>query len=98
MKSFAVMIIAILVPWTSFAWVPQMQFFITPQYAQVQVANTTPFNAFCEGSTYGVTPSGHYVQTWFSSFIPPYGYQYSYVYANGPYIFVNAGANIHCQH
>lgn len=97
MKKIVVLLFAVLAPWTSFAWVPHMQFYVTPHYAQVQVANPTPYTAYCQGYAYGIAQNGFAVNSWFASYIPPYGYQYAYVYANGPFVFVNAWANIHCQ-
>lgn len=96
-KAFAT-ILFFLMPATSFAWIPQTQFMITPNYAQVQVINSTAFNSYCEGYTYGMIQTGQTVQSWFSAYIPPHGYAYSFVYANGPYVLVNAWANINCHH
>lgn len=98
MKAILVPFLFFLAPATSLAWVPHTQFMITPHYAQVQVTNTTPFYSYCEGYTYGMTQTGNTVQSWFSAYIPAHGYAYSYVYANGPFILVNAWANIACIH
>jgi hypothetical protein len=95
-KIFATILLSFL-PWAAFAWVPPMSFQVTPQYAQVQVSNPSPYNTFCQGYVYGVTQAGFSVNSWFSSYLPAYGYQFAYVYAYAPYYFVNAWAQIQCQ-
>lgn len=98
MSKFIILTLAFLMPLSSFAWMPQFQYYVTPQYAQVQVVNSTPYNAFCEGYVYGSTQTGHTVYSWFSSVVPAFGFQYAYVYANRPYMLVNAWTNIQCQY
>lgn len=96
MKSVLALVMTLLFSSASLAWIPNMQFFVNPQYAQVQVNNPTPAPAYCEGYTFGLTQTGMTVNAWFSAWVPPYGFQYAYVYANGPFYFVNAWANISC--
>lgn len=96
MKTLLSFLFVALIPVASFAWIPQMYFQVNPHYAQVQVVNPTPYPAFCQGYVYGLTQAGFTMNSWFSSYVMPYGYQFAYVYANGPYAFVSAWANIHC--
>jgi hypothetical protein len=97
MKKALALIVAVLVPMSSFAWVPQMYLSVTPNFVQVQVTNPTPGVALCQGFVYGQLQTGVVVNSWFNSYVPPYGFQYAYVYANGGYMFVNGWANINCQ-
>lgn len=87
----------IVMPVASFAWVPQMQFQVTPQYSQVQVINPMGYQAYCQGYVFGQTQNGMVMNSWFSSYLPAGGYAYAYVQAMPPYYFVNSWANIECQ-
>ncbi|KHD88225.1 MAG: hypothetical protein OM95_09940 [Bdellovibrio sp. ArHS] len=98
MRNLIVAIAGFMLPSLGFAWwVPQMQFQVTPQWAAVQVYNYTGVNAFCQGQVFGLTQTGVWMNSWFQVWVPAGGFQYAYVYANGPYYFVNATANVQCQ-
>ena len=96
MKNLILSVLFVLAPLTSFAWAPHTQYYMTPQYAQVQIYNPTYATAFCQGYTYGMTQAGQTVYSFFSAYVPPYGFQYAYIYANGPFYFINAWADLDC--
>lgn len=98
MKLMASFLFALLLPAMSYAWwMPQVQFNMTPHYAQGQVNNPSPYPVFCQGYVYGNTQTGHTLSAWFSSSVPAYGYAYVYIYANPPYVLMNAWSEIYCQ-
>lgn len=96
-KGLLVVAASLLLPLSSFAWIPSMQFQVTHFNAAVQVINPTPYNAYCQGYVYGQTQMGPVVNSWFASYVPAGGYAYAYVYTGYPYYFVNAWAQINCQ-
>ena len=98
MKALFGFAVALMITSVSHAWIPNLQFFVNQQYAQVQITNPTPAMAYCEGYTFGMTQTGVTVNAWFSAWVPPFGFQYAYVYTNYPFYFVNAWANINCTH
>lgn len=97
MKKLLVIVVGFVLPLSVFAWVPQMQFNITPHAAQVQVYNFSGYPALCQGYVFGQVQNGTVLNSWFYSYVPAGHYAYSYVYATYPYYFVNAWANINCQ-
>lgn len=97
MKKLLVAFVGFVLPTSAWAWIPHMQYQITPHAVQVTVMNPTPYPAFCQGYVFGQVQTGGALNSWFSSFVPPGGYSYAYVYVNYPYYFVNAWANINCQ-
>lgn len=98
MRKISLFIATCVFPLMSFAWVPPMSFAVNQNVAMVHVQNPTPYPAYCTGYVYGTNQYGVSVNSWFSSFIAPYTFQTGYVYANGPYYFVNAWAQINCSY
>ncbi|NUN04340.1 MAG: hypothetical protein HUU57_01145 [Bdellovibrio sp.] len=98
MKSLIALIFALFLPALSHAWVmPQVQFYVTPHYAQGQVNNPTPYPQNCQGYVYGQTQNGIPLNAWFAAQVPPYSFVYAYIYANPPYVLVNAWSEIYCR-
>lgn len=97
MKKFILIFLGFILPSVSFAWIPQMQFQFNPRYAQVQMFNNTPFNAFCQGYLYAQTQSGIPANMWVSIWVPAYGFQVAYLYSYGNVFFTSTWANIDCH-
>lgn len=97
-KFFFAIAFALSLPTFSYAWMmPQVQFYVTPHYAQGQVNNPSPYPVYCQGYVYGQTQNGIPLNTWFAAQVPPYSFVYAYIYANPPYVLVNAWSEIYCQ-
>lgn len=97
MKNLLVAFVGFMIPAVSFAWIPQMQFQVTPNWAAVQVLNPYGYTAFCQGQVFGLTQTGLWVNSWFQVYVPAGGYQNAYIYANSGFYFTNASANVQCQ-
>jgi hypothetical protein len=95
-RSLAAVAMTLMLPMGALAWVPHMNLMVTPSHVQVQVNNHTPQTIFCQGYVYGQLQTGVVVNSWFSNYIYPNGFQYAYVYSYGQ-VFINGWANINCQ-
>jgi hypothetical protein len=83
----------------SFAFYPQMSFFVNREVATVQVWNTGYQPMVCSGYAFGQTYSGMVLNSWFSSlYIMPGMYANAYVYSNYYDPFARAWAQVDCQY
>jgi hypothetical protein len=80
------------------AWWPMnTQIQVTPYVVQGTVYNWLPYPIYCEGRVLGQLQTGQWFYSWMSNWIAPVTYQYIYVYANGPFYFVNGYAEVYCR-
>ncbi len=88
---------SLLISSSAFAWWPQWNYQLNGYQASVTMFNPTGYTVYCQGYVTGQLQTGYAVNAWFADWVGPFQYRTAFVYANPPFFFVNAWANVNCQ-